>query len=446
MKISLITTVFNEQYSIDSFIKSILLQTKKPDEIIIVDGGSSDGTVAKVQSSKCKMQNYSLKFKIIQKKGNRSVGRNKAIRNSTGDIIVCSDAGNILHKDWIKNITKPFKDKTVDVVAGYYKGRAMSIFEKCLLPYVLVMPDRVNPKNFLPATRSMAFRKKLWEKVEGFNEKFSHNEDFVFAKSLNKGGAKVVFQKDAIVYWIPRKSLKEAFKMFFRFAIGDSEAGLRRIKVMLIFIRYVIGIMLLIYYLVTKSAGFLNIILALILVYIFWSVWKNYQYIKKWKAIIYLPILQITSDVAVILGTTIGTIKLLRMSSKNYQVNLFFNFYLLLIIILLIISTVANIAKIIHFVFLFAFFMPFIFFVLKLSSEKILAELFALLLIYALSIFATFRYIRSLFYPPEILEEKIVGYAQYFGYPFYFDTLLFFIFVLTPIAPLFYILFKKKNQ
>ncbi len=219
MRITFITTVYNEEKNIEVFLQSLFSQSLLPDEIIIVDGGSTDNTLYKISNFQFPISKK--RIKIVSKKGNRSVGRNEAIRNATGDIIVCSDAGNILDQKWIENITKPFTKKHVGVVAGYYKGKAKTIFEKCLIPYALVMEDKVNEKTFLPSTRSMAFKKSIWKKVGGFNEEYFHNEDYVFAKRLKKIGTQIVFVKDAVVYWLPRKNIKQAFIMFFRFSFGD---------------------------------------------------------------------------------------------------------------------------------------------------------------------------------------------------------------------------------
>lgn len=283
-------------------------QTKLPDELIIVDGSSKDNTLTKIKQYVQLFSEAKSTIKVLIKKGNRSVGRNEAIKNTSNDIILCTDAGNVLDTKWIVNIIKQFQDKSVDVVAGYYKGKASTIFEKCLVPYVLVMEDRVNPRTFLPATRSMAFRKKIWEEVGGFPEQFSHNEDYVFAKKIKDYGAKIIFVRDAIVEWLPRNNYKSAFVMFFRFAYGDIEAGIVRRKVLLIFVRYVLGITFLLSGLLLHP--FYSILLSISFIfYVIWAIMKNYKYVKHSKAIFILPILQLTSDIAVLAGSFIAFLK-----------------------------------------------------------------------------------------------------------------------------------------
>lgn len=125
------------------------------------------------------------------------------------------------------------------------------------------------------------------------------------------------------------------------------------------------------------------------------------------------------------------------------ETNLFINAYLGITLFFLMVSSFINVS---HIIFLFIFFVPLIIFVFKFSSLRILMEASIYLVLIFGTIFFTFRYFRSLFFPPEINENKIVGYAQYFGYPFHFDTLLFFIFMIIPVLMFFYILFKRKNR
>lgn len=307
MKTTFISTILNEENTIDDFLNSILNQSILPDEVIIVDGGSSDKTLTRIR----KYENIfkkNCKLKILSKKGNRSVGRNEAIKESVSDIILCSDAGCILDKAWIENLVAPFKDNRNDVIAGYYQGKWENIFQKSLIPYVLVMPDKVDIENFLPASRSMAFRKSVWEKVGGFDENLTHNEDYDFAKKLKKNKLKIVFQKNALVSWMPRKNILEAFRMFYRFAFGDIEAGIIRPKVIFIFIRYLLGVGLFLYSVLASSLYVLYLLFLILFIYLLWSIYKNFKYVKNTKAFIYLPLIQLTSDIAVLSGSFIGAL------------------------------------------------------------------------------------------------------------------------------------------
>lgn len=297
-KIAFIATILNEEESIQEFVKSVLAQSKMPSEIILVDGGSTDKTLTILEK-------YTKKniITVLLKPGNRSVGRNEAIRYSKSDILVVSDAGCILDTKFIEKIVEPFVDTDIDVVAGYYKGKAKTIFEKCVIPYVLVMEDKVDPQTFLPATRSMALRKSIWKKVDGFDEKYSHNEDYVFARKLKDTSAKIVFQKDAVVYWIPPTTLPHAFKMFYRFAYGDIEAKILRPKVAFIFLRYIFAIFSLLSVRFISEQFPIFLLCVYTVLYVVWSAQKNFKYVGHPSAWVILPFIQITVDIAVMMGS-----------------------------------------------------------------------------------------------------------------------------------------------
>lgn len=309
MSTTFIATVYNEESSIEKLLDSLKKQTMWPNEIIFVDGGSTDTTVEKLKKYILFFKDKGVSMHILIRPGNRSIGRNEAIRQAHGEVILCSDAGCVLDEAWVEHMSKPFETMRVDVVAGYYQGLHDTIFQKSLIPYVLIMNDRVDPENFLPASRSMAIRKDVWKKAGGFPSQFSHNEDYVFAKKLKKMRVKVFFQKDAIVYWLPRKNIIDAYVMFFRFAYGDAEARIYRAKVLLIFFRYFILGILITSYSMTRSEFILLIIIALGVLYCGWAVKKNYKYVQKYQAIVILPLLQLVSDVAVMTGTILGSLR-----------------------------------------------------------------------------------------------------------------------------------------
>lgn len=298
MKTTFIATVLNEEESIEEFIDSLEGQSKKPNEIIIVDAGSKDQTRNILKKYK--------RVKVLTKKGNRSKGRNFAIKHAKGDIIIASDAGCILDKNFIKNITPPFINPKIDVVSGYYYPITNSVFEKSLATYTCVMPDRVDKDNFLPSSRSIAFRKEAWKKVNGYPEHLDTCEDLVFARNLKKNNLGFKFQKNAFVKWRQKSTFLNAWKQFYNYAKGDGKGLFIRPQTPLLFIRYIIGILLISYFLKTFNNTVLGIILCLICLYLIWSVVKNYKYVKNPKAFFYLPLLQIISDSAVITGMSLG--------------------------------------------------------------------------------------------------------------------------------------------
>lgn len=308
MRVSLVTTIYNEERSIRDFLEGITKLSVMPDEVIIVDGGSIDQTVVKIRKFEGQTK-LPFVLNVTIKKGNRSVGRNEGVRLAKGDIIAFTDAGCILDKDWLKEISQPFSDSEVDVVAGYYAAKSETIFQKCLVPYALVMPDKVDPNTFLPATRSMAIRKKVFEEMGGFAKEYSHNEDYVFARRLQDGHKKIVFAQKAIVYWIPRKTFKEAYVMFWRFAYGDAEAGIIRPKVVLLFLRYIVACCIALLFVATREPILLSLLIVGFCSYWIWAVTKNYRYVNDIRAFYLLPLIQFVADKAVIIGSTQGFLK-----------------------------------------------------------------------------------------------------------------------------------------
>ena len=293
-------TVLNEASSLLRLIDSLLAQTLLPREIIIVDGGSSDQTLSLLRK-------YSLKhhlLKVFQKSGNRSVGRNYGVSKARGKIIAFTDSGCIPDPDWLEKLTRPFSDPSVNVVSGYYRGLSDNNFQKCLVPFVLVMPDVADKSEFYPATRSMALRRDVWNKSAGFNPALSHNEDYAFAHHLKKLGYSFHFAQDAVVSWLPRKNFKSAAWMFTRFAIGDIQAGIYRPKVKLLAIRYLI--FLFIIFLAFELPELFWLIGCLVIIYLTWSITKNYRYVKDIRAFYWLPVIQVTADISVLFGTLVG--------------------------------------------------------------------------------------------------------------------------------------------
>lgn len=319
MKISLCLTTYNEEESIGKLLDSLVHQTKKPNEIIIVDGGSTENTLSEISKFKTRnsKQIRNTNIKIIKLKNTtRASGRNLSVKNAKYQIIAMTDGGCIAKPDWLEKITEPFENKNIDIVAGFYKMTGKNPIQKAMSVFLGVMPSKFN-NNFLPSTRSMAFRKSAWERVGRFPETDKNSaEDTDFNYKAVKAGLKYARVKNAIVEWGMPSTIYEFRNKIYNYSKWDAKYGIwwhpiqrlrsHNIKSLSILFRYVVGVILLSCALVFNwKFGYLYLF-VFIGIYLVWSFNKVYSEFKDTKIAIYGPILQITSDLAVIAGFVSG--------------------------------------------------------------------------------------------------------------------------------------------
>lgn len=302
MKISVVVTVLNEAELIWILLLGLVSQTNQPSEVIIVDAGSTDATVQLIEVFQKKYPRFPLK--LVTKKGNRSVGRNHGIKLAKHDWIAITDAGCMPHANWLEELTAKATKTGAEVIAGYYEAVPETAFQTAVVPYMLVMPDRVDPAHFLPATRSMMMTKQAWKKVAGFDEGLTLSEDYDFAHRLKEASFKFAFAQEAKVAWWPIETLQDFYQTVSGMAQYDARAGITRIKSYLIFCRYLIFLFLALVFLCPHWLLCLAFVTLSTVLYSVWAIWKNAQYLDKgW---FYLPVLQLVSDFGVMVGTIRG--------------------------------------------------------------------------------------------------------------------------------------------
>src|SRR3712207_876619 len=125
--VALCLTVLNEAPSVDELFSSVAAQTRPPDRIVVVDGGSTDGTVEKIAA----WRERGLPIGLIVRPGaSISAGRNQAIARTDAEIIAVTDAGVRLEPGWLAALTAPFdRADPPDVVAGFFVADPRSTFE-----------------------------------------------------------------------------------------------------------------------------------------------------------------------------------------------------------------------------------------------------------------------------------------------------------------------------
>ena len=334
MKISLIFTVLNESQALPRLLDSIAAQTRQPDEIVVVDGGSTDGTLDVLHANAKR-----LPLKIISQPGaNISQGRNTAIQAATGNIICSTDAGVRLDKCWVEELVQPFVDElakaegrginawrenddsslishpaSLAVVSGFFIPDPQNVFETALAATTLPALADINPKKFLPSSRSIAFTKSAWQAAGGYPEWLDFCEDLIFDFELRKR-FQFAFAPKAVAHFRPRSNLRSFYKQYYQYSRGDGKANLWFKRHLIRYLTYLVALPLALALLfVSPLLGFGILLLGFL--FMFFTPYKRLvpmmlalSSFDQATAIAWVPIIRITGDVAKMIGYPVGIV------------------------------------------------------------------------------------------------------------------------------------------
>jgi glycosyltransferase involved in cell wall biosynthesis len=234
MQISVIATVYNERASIERLLDSLAAQTRRPDEVVICDGGSSDGTADAIRAYAAHHTDRLPGLRVIDAPGaNISRGRNLAIAAAQGPIIAATDAGVRLEPTWLERLAEPWvRDPATRAVAGFFTPDAEGVFQRAMAATVLPLRDEIDSDRFLPSSRSVAFTKAAWVSAGGYPEWLDYCEDLLFDFAINAQApdrpSGFAWAPEALVHFRPRTSLHSFWTQYYRYARGDGKADLWR--------------------------------------------------------------------------------------------------------------------------------------------------------------------------------------------------------------------------
>jgi glycosyltransferase involved in cell wall biosynthesis len=229
--VSIVVTELNEAQEIARVVTSLLAQQPAAAEVVIVDGGSTDGTwewLVEAQAHDPRLvairdETCSLKHSA----GPVSRGRNVAIAAAKSEFIATADAGCTYTPDWLRNLTAPLAAGAAQYALG---GSCLdpgdhSLWDVASAPFFSVKLSPLEPTKSCTA-RSMAFTKPLWAKIGGFPEDVLVGEDTLFDRSARRETTPA-FVNNAKALYHPRNTFRAATHQMARYAVSDGQARVR---------------------------------------------------------------------------------------------------------------------------------------------------------------------------------------------------------------------------
>ncbi len=226
--VSLIIAAYNEEKVISQKIENCLAldYPREKLEIIVASDGSTDGTNEIVGE----YQDKGIKLVALPTNRGKSAAQNAAVKTSTGDVIVFSDATSMFQVDALCKLVAPFVNQYIGCVSGryYYQNTdesAASSGEGLYWEYeVAIRTAESQWGNFALASGSiMGIRRELFNKIDA-----NMSEDLILPIEVVLKGLKVIYVLDAISSETVARTNQALFKTKVRIITKDLRGLLSR--------------------------------------------------------------------------------------------------------------------------------------------------------------------------------------------------------------------------
>lgn len=187
IRFSVITVSFNAENAIPKTIESIIAQTMKPYEYIVIDGLSRDNTVKTCESYRDQIENQGIRY-IVKSEKDTGIynAMNKGIREANGDFISFLNAGDWYQEDALENVQALYNAAPFDLTYGglnYINPNGTVTVKKSKLDTFPVSSRHWNHP-------SMFLKREIYQQY-GFDENFRWYADFDIYLMLRKKGTRI---------------------------------------------------------------------------------------------------------------------------------------------------------------------------------------------------------------------------------------------------------------
>jgi glycosyltransferase involved in cell wall biosynthesis len=213
--ISVVIRCFNEERMIGRLLSGLAAQTRRPDQIVVVDSGSTDRTLEIVAR-------YPAEVHHIDP-ATFSFGRslNAGLRLATGDLVVIASAHVYpVYDTWLERLTAPLDDPDVGLAYGRQVGGPTTRFSEAQV-LATWFPAQSSARQSHPFTNNAnaCVRRLDWE-AQAYDESLTGLEDLDFAAKLMARGRAIAYVAEAPVVHVHRETWAQTFNRYRREAIA----------------------------------------------------------------------------------------------------------------------------------------------------------------------------------------------------------------------------------
>lgn len=213
--ISIVIRALNEAAHLPSLLESIRTQSLQPDEVVLVDSGSTDESVAIAESFGAAI--------VHIPPGQFTFGRalNWGCEAAKGEVLVFVSAHvYALDEQWLANLVTPFSDERVGVSYGGQTGDHRSNFaELQLMARWFPEEGTLDQDNAFCNNANCAVRRSLWDHY-GYDESLPGLEDMAFARQIRADGHRIAYVPEAKIAHVHEEGLKQTFNRYRREALA----------------------------------------------------------------------------------------------------------------------------------------------------------------------------------------------------------------------------------
>lgn len=226
LQVSIVIPVRNEAQALPALVASLKAQTFPPAEVIFVDGGSTDETVALAR----RLTAGDARFRVTEAgPATPGRGRNVGIAAAQHDWLALTDAGSRLDHQWLERLIEVVnRNPEVAFVYGNFEPIIDSFFTRCAtLAYVHPKREVASGTMRFPSIASALMRRDVWQSVGGFPD-LRAAEDLIFMEKMEQQGFKTGYAPLATIHWHLQPTLATTFKKFVLYSRHNVWAGRQR--------------------------------------------------------------------------------------------------------------------------------------------------------------------------------------------------------------------------